>query len=156
MIIDKIENLNFYFKKEWTEKVISFWQELSTNTQDGEYTLLEDNKLFCKVLSYMTKQSDWITESHKEYVDFQILLEGEEVIEVYSPQQLVVKNEYSETKDCIFYEYPSTETPTAKILLTSGIVGIFFPQDAHATQMTLNNESQKLKKAVFKVHKSLF
>lgn len=156
MIVDKIENLKQYFKPDLVDKIISFYKELTVVTADGDYPIITDNKLYCKVLSYATKQSDWITESHREYVDFQILLDGEELIEVYCSDNLVIKDIYNETKDCIFYEYPATVTPLAKVTLTTGVVGIFFPQDVHATQMTNENQVKVLKKAVFKVHKSLF
>lgn len=156
MIIDKIENLSLYFSNDWVKQISSFYEKITDATKDGEYAIIENDKLFCKVLTYTTKQSNWITESHLEYVDFQIILEGEEVIEVYTPQQLEVKEEYNSKKDCVFYKYPLENTPFTKILLTKGSIGIFFPQDAHATQMSLDGGSHHIRKAVFKVHKSLF
>ena len=155
MIIDRILKLNQYFEKPWVEKITSFYSNLSVNTPDGEYQVLDKNKIFCKVLSYQTRQSDWITESHKEYIDFQILLKGEELIEVYDINDLLIKNAYESEKDCVFYNYPLTENPVSKILLNKDYMAILFPQDAHATQMSSGNEIKTLKKAVFKVHKSL-
>lgn len=154
MILDKVENLNHYFTGEWVNKLLEFYGQLKNTTPDGIYSLIENEKLFCKLLSYETKTTDWITESHQEYIDFQILLEGEEIIEIYHPSSLEIKNQYSVETDCIFYDYP-TIIPNAKINLAPQYVGVFFLQDAHTTQMAVNNQPAMLKKAVFKVHKSL-
>ena len=81
MIFDKIENLPQYFDKPWVNLVLDFYKTLNINSPNGEYELM-GRDLYCKVLDYETKTSDFITESHRKYVDIQISLSGEEIIEV--------------------------------------------------------------------------
>jgi len=155
MIIDKITNLNQYFSGAWIEGLMSFYQTLSKNTPNGNYAVIENDLLFCKVMSYETKTEDFVTESHIEYIDFQILLEGNERLDIYEPGVLDVKKEYSKETDCIFYHFPVGTVPTVSISLKPGIVAVLLPQDAHATQISVESTPCTLKKIVFKVHRSL-
>jgi YhcH/YjgK/YiaL family protein len=155
MIIDIIKNWNVYFKDDWAKLAFDFLDTISEETLDGEYSLMDNGKLFCKVLSYNTKNEDWITESHKEYTDIQILLRGEEIINLFEASTLEVKDDYDSEIDCIFYNLP-IKKPSVSMLLIPGIIGVFHPQDAHTTQIAPNNNIQNIRKVVFKVHQSLF
>lgn len=154
MIIDIVDNWNVYLKGAWGELAFDFFNTINDETLDGEYPLIED-KLFCKILTYDTKIEDWITESHKEYTDIQILLRGEEIINLFESETLDVKIPYNSKIDCVFYHLP-TKKPTVSMLLLPGIIGIFHPQDAHTTQIAPNSNIQNIRKVVFKVHQSLF
>jgi YhcH/YjgK/YiaL family protein len=82
MIADKVTNLGQYFNQPWVEQVLQFYDTLSKDTPNGIYHL-DGEQLFCKVLDYHTKTENWITESHQKYVDIQISLQGQELIEIY-------------------------------------------------------------------------
>jgi biofilm protein TabA len=153
MIFDKVENLSQYFDKPWVNLVLDFYKTLDLNTPNGEYELM-GRDLFCKVLDYETKTTDFITESHRKYVDIQISLDGEEFIEVYGFEEVVITEPYNEISDCIFYKTTENSLSLIKIQLTKGMMGIFLPQDIHKTQISVKHVSE-IKKAVFKVHKSL-
>jgi YhcH/YjgK/YiaL family protein len=154
MIIDIVDNWNVYLKGAWAELAFDFFNTINDETLDGEYPLIED-KLFCKILTYDTKIEDWITESHKEYTDIQILLRGEEIINLFEASTLEVKDDYNSEIDCVFYNLP-VKKPSVSMLLVPGIIGVFHPQDAHTTQIAPNNNIQNIRKVVFKVHQSLF
>jgi YhcH/YjgK/YiaL family protein len=153
MIFDKVENLSQYFDKPWVGVVLDFYNTLDVNTPNGEYELM-GRDLFCKVLDYETKTSDFITESHRKYVDIQISLDGEEFIEVYGVEEVFITEPYNEISDCIFYKTTENSLSLIKIQLTKGMMGIFLPQDVHKTQISVKHANE-IKKAVFKVHKSL-
>lgn len=155
MIFDKVENLSQYFDKPWVNLVLDFYKTLDVNTPNGEYELM-GRDLYCKVLDYETKTSDFITESHKKYVDIQIPLDGEEIIEIYYGlgNKLQISQIYKESTDCIYYLYPK-EKPFCTQFLAPKFMGIYFPCDIHTCQIAVNNSIGHIKKAVFKVSEHL-
>jgi YhcH/YjgK/YiaL family protein len=153
MIADKVLNLKYYFRAPWVDQVLQFYTTISGDTPNGIYSLAEE-KLFCKVLDYHIKTENWITESHQKYVDIQISLGGQELIEIYDNTngELEQIKIYDEKTDCTFYNYP-TNSPICTQLLTTGFMGIYFPQDIHATQIAIENSTGHIKKAVLRYHK---
>jgi YhcH/YjgK/YiaL family protein len=151
MIFDHTDNLHLYFKGKWVEQVVQFHKTLTLDTPNGNYSL-DGEQLFCKVLDYNTKTENWITESHQKYVDIQISLGGQELIKIYDNTngELEQMQAYDEKTDCIFYKYPAN-APMCTQLLTTGFMGIYFPQDIHATQIAVDGSPGYIKKAVFKV-----
>lgn len=154
MIVEQISNWKLHFKGDWADKVFQFLESIDENTLDGEYPVI-GNDIFCKVLTYDTKDSDWITESHLEYTDIQILIEGEEQINIFPSYLLDVKTPYDADIDCIFYNLPTLK-PITSIYLRPGIMGIFHPQDAHTTQIRPQGAAKNIRKIVFKVHQRFF
>lgn len=154
MIVNQIKNWPLYFEGEWAEKVFDFYEQIDESTKDGEYPIIGES-LFCKILTYETKTSDWITESHQDYVDIQILLYGEEIINIFPSSSLTVKDLYNKDIDCTFYNLP-IQKPLNSLYLTPNIMGVFYPQDAHTTQIAPNDNIQTIRKVVFKVHKKFF
>jgi YhcH/YjgK/YiaL family protein len=153
MVIDYIDKLSLYFQSDWVSEVESFLANI-VNTPDGNYPIIGE-ELFCKVMTYKTKINEFITESHKDYVDIQVVFEGEEIIYIHNIELLNVKDEYDNSIDCIFYNLASIE-PRVKVTMKPGLMGIFFPQDAHTTQIATNSEVISIRKAVFKVHRTFF
>ncbi len=97
---------------------------------------------------YDTKErSNCFFESHRQYIDVQFILEGEEIIEVSNTAILVVSFPYSEQMDLIKYE---GTTQASQIVLTKGDVAIFYPQDGHMPCVKVIN-SIKVVKTVVKV-----
>jgi YhcH/YjgK/YiaL family protein len=155
MIFDKVENLSRYFDKPWVSVVLDFYKTLDLNTPNGEYELM-GRDLYCKVLDYETKTTDFITESHRKYVDIQISLIGVEIIEVYheNGNKFLETKTYEDSSDCAYYLYPAEE-PHCRHFLTPEYMGIYFPSDIHTCQIAVNNSIVYIKKAVFKISKEL-
>lgn len=86
-------------------------------------------------------------ESHKQYIDVQFVLEGEEIIEVANIDDLMISFDYHEEMDLIKYE---TINNTSTITLQKGDVAIFYPEDAHMPCIKLS-KSLKVLKTVVKV-----
>jgi len=96
---------------------------------------------------YNSKERDQcFFESHKQYIDVQFILEGEEIIEVAQTQDLVTNMSYSEEMDLIKYE----DSKGSSIRLQKGDVAIFYPEDAHMPCLKIEN-SVKVVKTVVKV-----
>ena len=90
-------------------------------------------------------------ESHLRYLDFQLVLSGQEQMELTCTDKLVV-HRCDETKDIIFY----SDTPNAsKLVLEEGGLAIFFPEDAHMG-LPFHRTPQTVHKTVVKVPVELF
>ncbi|MGL4687555.1 MAG: YhcH/YjgK/YiaL family protein [Fusobacteriaceae bacterium] len=97
-------------------------------------------------------KSERIIEAHKEYVDIQFVVKGEEKIGygVFSPNN-ILKTEYNETKDLLVYDKLESES---ELVLIPGVFAVFFTEEPHRP-CCKNNEKMKVKKVVVKIRKSL-
>lgn len=78
---------------------------------------------------FMTKDTkDCFIESHKEYVDFQLIIKGIEQMEYVDVDKLDIVYPYDLEKDLIVYKPFSF---TSKIVLQSSDLAVYFPDDAH-------------------------
>jgi biofilm protein TabA len=67
-------------------------------------------------------------ESHRRYIDVQVIVEGEELMEVEDIARLVVSAPYLPERDLIKY----ADTAVASVLrMRAGDVAIFYPEDGH-------------------------
>ncbi len=67
-------------------------------------------------------------ESHRKYIDVQVIVEGEELMEVEDISRLTVSQAYNLERD--FFKY--ADTATASVLrMRAGDIAIFFPEDGH-------------------------
>lgn len=89
---------------------------------------LDDNNFALEQVYNTKERSNCFFESHKQFIDVQFILEGEEIIEVSNSEMLVVSSSYNEQMDLIKYE---DTIQVSQIVLKKGDVAIFYPQDAH-------------------------
>ncbi len=78
---------------------------------------------------YLSKpRAEGFFESHRKYIDVQVIVEGEELMEVEDIAQLVVAEAYDAERDFIKY----AATPAASVLrMRAGDGAIFHPADGH-------------------------
>jgi len=86
-------------------------------------------------------------ESHRKYIDIQLLLSGEEMMQVTDVADLRVSSPYNEEKDCLLY-YPSGNA--SGVILRPGSIMILYPKDAHRS-MCYAGKISCVKKIVGKV-----
>ena len=67
-------------------------------------------------------------ESHRKYIDFQLILSGNEQMEYVDIDKLEIETSYDQEKDLIVYKFTDN---TSKFLLQKEDLAIFFPDDAH-------------------------
>ncbi len=91
-------------------------------------------------------------EGHKDYMDVQFLVSGEEQMEVLVRQTHPEMVEAYDDKDCYFYD--PTQGGTVKIDVRPGDYCIFYPGELHRT-LIAPREVQQIRKVVVKIHKSL-
>lgn len=71
---------------------------------------------------------DCFIESHKEHIDFQLVISGIEQMEYIDIDKLDVKNPYNALLDLIVYKPCDI---TSKIVLQKGDLAVYFPDDGH-------------------------
>ncbi len=94
------------------------------------------------------------SEHHAMYVDVQVLIEGDEELHIVARQSsgnLRVKDELRE-KDFALYDTVADES---EITIRPGMFLVYFPNDLHRPACSRTGGT-KLKKAVMKIHTSLF
>ena len=142
MIYDKIENIDLY---KLDSDAVNFIKNLKSDIECKKH-ILNDN-VYANVEEYNTKESGFF-EAHKNYIDIQLLLSGEERLEYTNLEGLNVQTQYDESRDIEFYF--DGKNPVIPLILKPDFFAVLFPQDAHKPQLTYQTE-QKVKKVVVKI-----
>ena len=104
--------------------------------------------LYINVQEYMTKNiSDCKYESHKKYVDIQMMINGIEAIETSDVDKLELETEYNEESDVMFWKRKNNQMRT---VITDKSYVILYPQNAHMPCIAVD-KPVKVKKLVAKV-----
>ena len=148
MIYDRFENIAQYFKQnELLHTALSYAENLEPSIADGKHEINGDT-LYAMVASYETSPAeDRRFEAHKNYIDVQVLFEGEERIDVSLEQNLQNIEDYSDINDVEFLESPATYS---SLVMKPGYFAIFYPHDLHRPNCCLVTPA-KVRKVVVKV-----
>jgi YhcH/YjgK/YiaL family protein len=93
-------------------------------------------------------RADVFFESHRKYIDVQVIVEGAERMEVEDIGRLTVSEPYMEERDLIKY----ADTAFASHLaMVAGKVAVFFPVDGHMSTLQPAAGPVLVRKAVVKV-----
>jgi YhcH/YjgK/YiaL family protein len=104
--------------------------------------------LYINVQEYMTKNlSECRFESHKKYVDIQMMIHGIEAIESCDIDKLELETEYSDENDVMFWKQKPNQMRS--VIVDGGYV-ILYPQNAHMPCVAVD-KPVKVKKLVAKV-----
>ncbi len=149
MIVDKLENIDLYsglgeriFKALLFLKTSNF-----TGMNDGRYEI-DGSNIYAAVSRYQTKPMEigkW--ESHRKYIDVQLVAEGKERIGYSNLSEMTVNQEYNEEKDVQFLVGAGDFITAGKNTFV-----ILFPQDVHMPGISAeNNRQDEVIKVVVKV-----
>ncbi len=148
MIIDTLTHADPYFSARWWRDVLAFTAAASADRAPGEHEL-RGRDLFVKILDFTTGPPDTaVLESHRDYTDVHIVLDGREFIRVWPAADLTVRTAYDPSTDVMFYEPP--QDPFVTIDLRPGQFAVLGPQDAHMPALAAGQPA-RLRKLVFKV-----
>ncbi len=79
--------------------------------------------------AYMSRsRPETFFETHRKYIDVQILFAGEEAMEIADRELLTVQVPYDAEKD--FIKYADYGTPSV-LRVKGGVIAVFFPVDGH-------------------------
>lgn len=90
---------------------------------------------------------DGFFESHRNYIDVQVIVTGEELMEVQGISRLVVSDPYNPERDLIKY---ADSADAAVLKMGEGDVAIFFPEDGHMPSLRWRT-ADLVRKTVVKV-----
>ena len=129
---------------------LGYLQHLSVSENDiGKKVIVDDG--FCySVLEYTTR-SDEETKlvSHREHVDIQVIVKGEEQMDIADVSRLTVKdNNYDSEDDVMFWNASGRMT---RVTLQAGDYIILYPEIAHRGAIKVGEESQSVLKIVGKI-----
>ena len=136
-----------YLEQVFKEGTVENKRLLSLPINAFEKVALDNNNFGLEQVYNSKNREDCFFESHRQYIDVQFILEGEEIIEVSDINNLEVNFKYNDEMDLLKYK---TTSSSSIIKLKKGDVAIFYPQDTHMPCVKLNN-SQKVVKTVVKV-----
>lgn len=142
--------MNLEKVKALSPEAYSFLTEAtSKNIKEGRYDL--SDTVYVNVCSYETKyRKDSVFEAHRKYIDVQYMLNGKEIVTVEKISDMHKGKclmEYDSDKDAELYEMNLLGTD---MLLCTGDVLIFSPEDAHAPGICVNSP-ETVKKAIVKI-----
>jgi biofilm protein TabA len=98
---------------------------------------------------YQTKpRAETFFESHQKFIDVQVIVEGEETMEVIDASRIVVREPYDPARDFVSYRDVSD---ASELRLRAGEAAIFFPVDVHMPSMQFSGSAGLVRKTVVKV-----
>lgn len=153
MIVDKSSNLELYKELLPQLLLVKKFIDDHKNFEDIEYCkhLIDEENVFANVQQYITKNSNesrW--ESHRKYIDVQLIISGKENIGYASCETLTLVDEFTADNDIAFYKSPRNYTD---IILSEGMFAIFYPGEAHLP-CCISETASTVKKIVFKIKMS--
>jgi YhcH/YjgK/YiaL family protein len=103
-------------------------RDVSRTVADGRMDI-DGDRLFASVATYETgSREDRRFEAHRKYIDVQVVLEGEEAIDVSLDRDLPTLEAYDEERDVMFLEPPPR---FASLAMRPGWFAVFYPHDIH-------------------------
>ena len=99
--------------------------------------------------AYLSKlRPESFFESHRKFIDIQVVLEGEEAMELADIGRLVVSKPYDAERDLIVY----ADCADASVLrVKAGEATVFFPVDGHMPTLRTGSVASAVRKTVIKV-----
>lgn len=85
-------------------------------------------------------------ESHRRYLDIQLVVAGEELMGYAPVSRLQVVEDFTLENDYAFYEGEGVD-----MLVPAGWFALFMPQDAHRPSMAIDHRPKRVRKVVIKV-----
>lgn len=148
MVIDDIRNIEFY--EPVAPGITEAWEQIkkqlsdNCNLADGRYEL---EKGFYKIQRGETKPlSEGTFESHRKYIDVQILLEGQEEVAWMELSNLEEAEVYNAEKDAARWNGKRSH----HMLISSGMFYIAYPRDGHKSVSHIEH-AHFLKKIILKL-----
>ncbi len=105
--------------------------------------------LFAVEQVYLTRtRAEGFFESHRRYIDVQIVVGGVEIMEVASLGRLTVTQDYDPGRD---YQKLADPGDASCLRVQPGEAAVFFPADAHLTSLQVAGRPSRVHKTVVKV-----
>jgi YhcH/YjgK/YiaL family protein len=148
MIYDRLENMNLYCQPgTLLHRAIVYAHDVAPTVADGR-TDIDGERLYASVATYETgSREERRFEAHRKYIDVQVLLEGEESIDISLDKELPLLEAYDEARDVMFLKPPRH---VASLPMRPGFFVVFYPHDVHRPGCHLRDK-RRVRKIVIKV-----
>lgn len=150
MIVDKIENAQFYYGLgERYKKAFEYLKNTDmASLENGKYEI-EGDDIYVSVQDYNTKsETEGKFEAHKIYADIQFLIKGEEKLGWGNIENFKANTFYDEKNDIVFLD--SLNDKNCFVHAQENYFIIFTPDDAHMPCIA-EDKPAYVKKAVVKI-----
>ena len=150
-----ITNVNNEIQNKSLAKDIRFCIEFAKKNENKILSLVNGsydvgyNNIKMNLGKYFTKsENEKFWESHKKYLDVQIMINGTEKVAINDIRDMEVKS-FDEEKDLTILE----GNKAFDIVMKTGDVLVFFPNDVHKPELNVseNDDSGNIRKIVTKV-----
>lgn len=148
MIIDLIQNMKKYTIIPHLADIKAFMERTNiAELSEGDHPIRGD-ELYVKVLNYVPKKAvENNFETHDEYTDVQVLIDGIELMQTASSDCLQEKADCEMGGDWKFY---SADKYISDFVVRKGQFVVFFPQEAHKPGCRYQDLNILVRKLVFK------
>lgn len=156
MIYGKLKDLSSerHLYPEALRRALDFLKETDFSCLRAGRIDIDDELLFAILAEEETAPAEagqW--EVHRQYVDVQCLLEGEEVIGFAREcEGIIVETDALDEEDCLYYR---NVRPVAELRLSPGDFTVFFPKDIHRP-LCAAESSGPVRKVIVKIALELF
>jgi biofilm protein TabA len=136
----------YQLHKDYWDKAFAFLKNNNLQTMAPGRYAIDSNNVYALITENPTKDLDsakW--ESHRNYIDLQYVISGEEKIDVAPVTNLTVTVPYDAARDLINYSGEGTFYTA-----TPGTFFLFFPTNAHRPNITTDGNKPD-KKVVIKI-----
>jgi YhcH/YjgK/YiaL family protein len=142
--IGKYKGLSPLLDKAFDWVMAGGWEALP----EGKHEI-EGASLYAIVQRYDSKLAEKCRfETHRRYIDIQMLVSGTEIMEAADPSSLRVSEPYK--PDAEFYSSPAAG-PCCSFVCSKGDALVFFPEDAHRPCIAKDGRPEPIHKIVLKV-----
>lgn len=147
MIYDNLSNISTY--KNISQDIyfgLCFLQQVKPDIEIGIYQI--NPRARAIVSEYETKHENEVGfEAHKKFIDIQYNIKGVEKVGCLPIERLKKTKTYSSEIDAAFY---MTDEKPQEMIIGDGYFAIFFPQDGHMPQLSVD-KPKMVKKVVVKI-----
>jgi len=148
MIIDTLSHASVYHRMPDLSGVLDFISRTDLNSLPDGRTDIDGDNLYVMIQRPELKQAaEALPEAHDRYIDFQLVLKGEELMGYAKRSELGDPVKSDAAHDIFFYRQPE-DMPLLPV--REGMFAVFYPGDAHAPCIRTDACGASVK-AVFKI-----
>lgn len=125
------------------DSALEYLKSLDVYRVERNKKIIVNDDFYYTVQTYETKPLEYCKfESHRKYIDIQIMVEGEELMQISDISRLTVQEEYDKEKDIIFWTPP---TQIMSFTFKKGNYVVLYPENAHRGAIKYDKQTQVLK-----------
>lgn len=122
---------------------VKFLKQLNVSEADEGKRVDVNENFHYSIQSYDTKPEEQCKlESHRKYIDIQIMVSGKESMDLVDISRLSIKEQYDDSMDVMFWNIPNRMSKTT---LVAGDCIVLYPETAHRGAQNLDGTERVLK-----------